>query len=394
MKLRLIALSILSLCLEILRDETGGFWLWKSFLSERDFTANQCTEVITLPKRGIISHMILETYNLSGTQKCNTFSQDTLTKVEVIGNGSTVIQSLTGTQLQASQSWDDGQISADKELTPSGGCYAYFDIRFGRFPGDPLYALDCSKWNSLELKITYDVDAGQTQGTTGFTDDYGKLSVYGLYSPDGAGLNPIGYLKKAQKKTYTTVNDAEVDLELPTDYPYRRIIMLSKTKPTVIYQAFERITLNINNGARKPIDNILGNDLMQMDLAMRGWPRWMHSAEYYGSGSTYLCSRVGWPIWSMWFKKGVDLTPQSIGVDRVTYAFTTGCANIAIWGWCPDMSMVIDLEKWSGGKHGEEAMLETLGFNQDADIHLLHTQGVASKATSIVLEQYATPPAG
>lgn len=394
MKLSKMLYSILALALTIYHDETGGFWLWKHFLSNRSFTDNQCTEVINLPKKGIISHMILETYMVSGTQKCNTFSQDAVLKVEVIGNGSTVIQSLTGTQLQASQSWDDGQISADKELVPSGGCYAYFDIRFGRYPGDPLYALDCGLWNTVELKITLDVDAGQTQGTTGFTDDSGTLSVYGLYSPDGAGLSPVGYLKKAQKKTYTTVNEAEVDLELPTDYPFRRILMLATTSPTVIYQAFERITLNVNNGARKPIDNILGNDLMQMDLAMRGWPKWHHNAEYYGSGSTYLCSRVGWPIASSFFLKGVAMTPQSIGVDRVTYSFdAAGCCNISVWGWCPDMSMAIDLEKWSGGKHGKEAMLDTLGFDEKADIHLLHTQGVASKATSVVLEQYATPPA-
>jgi len=392
MKLKLLAASILNFLSVLYHDETGGFWLWRVFLSERSFTANQCTEVIDLPKRGIISNLIIETYNLSGTQKCNTFSQDTITKVEVIGNGSTVIQSLTGTQLQASQSWDDGQISADKELVPSGGCYAYFDIRFGRYVGDPLYALDCSKWSSLELKITYDVDAGATQGTTGFTDDYGKLSIYGLFSPDGAGLETIGYLKKAQKKTWTTVADATDELSLPTDYPFRRLIMLSKTKPTVIYQAFEYVTLDINDGARKPIDNMKGNDIMQLDLAMRGWPKWMHNSEYYGSGSTYLTSRVGWPIASHVFRKGSECIPQSIGVDRVTYAFAGGTANIAVWGWLPDMSMVIDLEKWSGGKHGAEAMLDVFGYDQNADIVFKHTQGVASKATSFVLEQYASHP--
>lgn len=391
MRLRQIVHCLLNLLLIAIRDETGGFWLWRHFLSERSFTDNQCTEVIDLPKKGIISNLILETYMLSGTEKCNTFSQDAVTKIEVIGNGSTVIQSLTGTQLQASQSWDDHQISGDKELGPSGGCYAYFDIRFGRFPGDQLYALDCSRWDSLELKVTLDIDAGQTEGTTGYTDDSGKLSVYGMYSPDGAGLTPLGYIKKAQKKTYTTVADASVDLELPTDYPFRRLIMLSKTKPTVIYQAFERHTITINNGARKPIDNMLGNDLMQLDLAMRGWPKWMHFAEYYGAaGSVYLCSRVGWPHSSYVFRKGSDMTPQSIGVDRVTYAFAGGYAHIAVLGYLPDMSMVIDLEKWSGGKHGEEAMLDVFGFNQTADIHYQHTQGVASKATSIVLEQYAT----
>lgn len=373
-----------------------GFWLWRKFLSERDFTADQCTEVIDLPRQGIISNLMIETYNLSGTGNIGIFSQNTLTKVEVIGNGSTVIQSLTGRQIQASMEYDDNQMTPDKEFSPSGGCYGYFNIKFGRYVGDPLYALDCSKWNSLELKITYDVDAGGSQGDTGFTDSYGKLSIYGLYSPDGAGLAPIGYLKKAQKKTYTSVADATQDLELPTDYPFRRLILLITTDGYPPYSAWQYVTININNGARKPIDNMLGNDLMQLDLAMRGNPIWNHSKRYYLAASqNTVPSRIGWIRAVHGYSLNGTFQMDVIGFNTALMTpNVAGSGHVDFWGYCPEQSLCIDLEKWSGGKHGVEAMMDTFGFDQTADIHLQHTEQTASLAMQVVLEQYATPPVG
>ncbi|MBA7559934.1 hypothetical protein ES708_01552 [subsurface metagenome] len=371
-----------------------GFWLWQTFLSQRKFTNNQCTDVFNLPRKGVISNLMIETYMLSGSQKVEIMSQDALKLVEVIGNGSTVLQSLTGQQLQASMAYDDHQISPDKEYVPSGGCYAYFDIRFGRYVGDPLYALDCSKWNSLELKITFDIEAGGSADTTGYTDDSGKLQIYGLYSPDGTGLAPVGYLKKAQKKTYTTTVGGTEDLALPNDYPFRRLLLLSASKPSAMNGAFQYITIDINTGARKPIDNMLTESWMFLELAMRGFPMWLHSAEYYlDAGVNSIVSRIGFPKTASVFKGSGTLFGTAVDVHQVRVDAEGGSGRVNVWGVCPDRALAIDLERWSGGKHGVEAMMDTFGYDQTADIHFKHTQLTAGYDTSVMLEQYATPPA-
>lgn len=394
MKLRQAIDSILALCLVALHDERGGFWLWKTFKSARDFAnATSGSEVFNLPKQGIISNLVLEIYALSGNVKMDTYLQDAITKIEIIGNGSTVIQSLTGKQVQASQAWDDHQLSNDKEYSPSGGCWGYFDIRFGRWVGDQLYALDCSKWDSLEIKITYDLAAGQTIGTTGYTTSTGTLTLYGLYSPDGSGMSPIGYLKKSQKITYASSGGNSEDLALPTDYPFRRLLLLDTTHYLPPYNGFDYVTLNVNNGARKPIDNMRGNDIMQMDLAIRGYPVWYHGFRaLLTSGQNAVHPRLGWVKSASIFKVGAVVTGANMGVQTVTIAAaSTNSAHVDVWGYCPDKSLCIDFEKWSGGKHGIEAMMDCLGYDQKNDIHLLHTQA-QTMALQVVLEQYATHP--
>ena len=369
-----------------------GFWLWKSFQAQKSYTTDDATEVWDLPKKGILSNLMLEFYAVAGTANVDVYLADAVTKVEVIGNGSTVIQSLTGEQLKASMAYDDGRMAPDKERSPSGGCYGYFDIRFGRFPGDTKYALDCSRWDSLELKITYSAKAGATIDTTGFKTTTVDMALYGLYSPDGVGLSPVGYIKKEQKKTYTTSASGTEDLALPTDYPFRRLLLVMTTHAYVTYNGFNYVTIDINNGARKPIDNMLGRHLMNFDNGLRGNPVWCHSKHYYNStAQTEIHPPLGWvlaanPVSQTGTLNGSTTTE----VNRVVVQHSVaGALEVDIYGWCPNRALAIDLEKWSG-KDGKDAMMDCWGFDQTADIHFQHTQGSADLAEAVVLEQYAT----
>lgn len=345
-----------------------------------------------MPKKGILSDIMMEFYAVAGSVNVDVYLADAVTKVEVIGNGSTVIQSLTGEQIQASMSYDDGKMPPDKERSPSGGCYGYFDIRFGRFPGDTKYALDCSRWDSLELKVTYATAAGATLGTTGFTTTTVDIALYGLYSPDGVGLSPVGYIKKEQKKTYSTTAGTEEDLALPTDFPFRRLLLCMTTHAYPTYNGFSYVTIDINNGARKPIDNMLGRHLMNFDLGLRGNPLFCHSKHYYNStAQTDIHPPLGWVLAANPVSQtGTVNGSTTVEINRVAVQHSVaGALEVEIYGWCPHRAMAIDLEKWTG-KDGKDAMLDAWGFDQEADVHLKHTEGVSSLAEAVVLEQYAT----
>jgi len=373
-----------------------GFWLHKVFLAARNLgTFDAGTDVFNLPRVGVISNLLLELYAKSGSENEDIYLADVISKVEVIGNGSTVIQSLDGKQIQASQAYDDGKWSMDKELAPSGGCYGYFDIRFGRFVGDQKYALDCSKWASLELKITYNLVAGGAIGTTGFTTSIGTFRITGLFSPDGAGLAPIGFIKKAEKKTYTTSADGSADLELPTDYPFRRLLLFQETKAHYIHEGFRYVTINVNDGARKPIDNLGGEELMRLQGAIAGNPLFRHWKRYTClSASVSYNPPIRWIANAIVSKMGAGAIAaleviENVGVTLVSQANLP--AVIEVSGYLPWGGLAIDLEKQSG-KDGVEAMLDCWGYDQSADIHLEHTQWTADLALSVVLEQYASHP--
>lgn len=369
-----------------------GFWLWRYFKSLKAFDSDTQTEVFDLPKRGILSNLLIEIQALSGSVNVDVFVADIISKIEVIGNGSTVIQSLSGRQIQASAARDDGQMPPDKEYSPSGTCWGYFDIRFGRFVGDQKYALDCSKWASLELKITYALAAGGTIGTTGFTTATGKIGITGLYSPDGAGLNPVGFIKKEQKKTYTSSASGSEDLELPTDFPFRRLMLEQKTRLYYPHQGFQYVTININNGARKPIDNILGDDLMILDNTLQKNCIFSHMKRYYlASGVNSISCPIGWAIMANeWRASGGTVEGQGLDPNEVVVGTSAiASANISIDGYLPWRTLAIDLEKQTA-KDGHDAMTDAWGYDEKADIHLQFTEQTASLALAIILEQYAT----
>jgi len=374
-----------------------GFWRTHYFLSERSFASDAQTEVFDLPSKGIISDLMLEIVALSGSTNQDIFMADILTKIEVIGNGSTVIKSYDGHQCQAIACYDDGRFPPDKEYSPSGTCWGYFDIRFGRYPGDEKYALDCGKWDSLELKLTYDLAAGGTKGTTGFTTATGKLTVWGRYAPVGAGFSPTGYIKSEEKKTYTSAANTDYELDLPTDYPYRRLMLFQETLGTDVQHGFQYTTIDINEGTRKPLDRMHGNDL-------RHWQAMLAGGDLFWAKRYYIANLAEWTTsyGPLRFIRMAHLTGHAasqapycnaLDTHMISYRGTgsgAGFITVAFTGFCPHGCMCIDLEKWSGGLDGQAAMVSAWGATEKDDIDLDFHANRASLALSILLEQYVT----
>lgn len=372
-----------------------GFWRTHYFISERSFKSDAQTEVFDLPSKGIISDLMIEIYALSGDANTDIFMADIISKIEIIGNGSTVIKSYDGHQCQAIMCYDDGRFPPDKEYSPSGGCWGYFDVRFGRFPGDEKYALDCGKWDSLELKLTYTILAGGTLGGTGFTTATGKLTVWGRYAPVEAGFSPTGYIKSEEKKTYVSAAGTDYDLDLPTDYPYRRLMLFQETLGNDVGHGFQYTTIDINEGTKKPLDRMQGGDLRHWQAMLNGGDLFWVKRYYIADGQTpayfygplrYIRQAQASPATTMGHVSWNQIDPLKFGVTG-TVVGATWC-QIALTGFCPHGCMNIDLEKWSGGLDGQAAMVAAWGATEKDDIDLKFTAQLASLALSVLLEQY------
>lgn len=366
-----------------------GFWKTHYFIPQRDLAGTAQTEVFDLPRMGIISNLMLRFVFHSGSSNTDTYVADAISKIEIIGNGSTVIKSYDGRQIQAIMAFDDLVMPPDKEYSPDGGCYGYFDIRFGRFPGDEKYALDCSQWQSLELKITYDLAAGAIISTTGFATTPKELTALGLYAPVGAAFSPVGLIKSEEKKTYTTTAGGTEDLNLPSDYPYRRLLLFTETHAKYPQQGFAYTTININEGAKKPLDRLAGEDFTQWQSMLLKHGNFRHTKRYYVvSGTLNIHPPVRW-IRNAYFMPYKGSGPAVIDPNVLQLTcVATGWEQVTIEGLCPWGALVIDLERQSG-KDGLDAMKACWDATPQDDINLEIVEGLADIAISIVLEQYA-----
>jgi hypothetical protein len=374
-----------------------GFWRTHEFISQRAFDSDAQTEVWDLPSRGMLSNLLIEIVATSGSTNQDLYMGDIISKVEVIGNGSTVIKSYDGRQCQAIACYDNGYFPPDKEYTPSGDCWGYFNVAFGRWPGDERYALNCGDWQSLELKITYDLAAGGTLGTTGFTTGTGYLTVWGLYAPVDAGFTPTGFIRSEEKKTYTTSAGGTEDLDLPSDFPYRRLMLFTETHGKYPNEGFRYVTINVNNGARKPMDRMEGDNLLHWLAILQGHGFYSHAKRYYldNTAINYIHPPLRWVrhvnITRMFGTGGEYLNvfdPNVVEVNTIADS-GSGFNHMEMQGYCPWGCINLDLEKISGGLDGEAAMQAVWGASLSDDINLEFEELTADVALSIVLEQYA-----
>jgi len=375
-----------------------GFWLLRTHQSKKSFEENAATEVFNLPRKGVLSNLLLYIEAAPGSENNDIYLANIISKVEVIGNGSTVIQSMDGRQIQASMAFDDLKMPPDKEVTGAWG-FGHFDIRFGRFVGDELYALVADRWDSLELKITYDLACTAADGTintTGFKSTGDYLKVLGLYSPDGAGLSPVGYLKKAEKKTFTASESGSEDIPLPKDYPYRRLMLFTETHGNGISNAFRYTTINVNEGAKKPFDRVLSDDLLSL-AAMLGYKDFHTCKRIYldMTDHTLIHRPLGWfdgvAIGKFAASAPGEMTLMSFDPHQMSIGIVAQYpyCELSLWGRAPWGANVIDLERQSGGKHGREAMEAIFGATIEDDINLEIEENDTSEC-SVVLEQYAS----
>lgn len=371
-----------------------GLWRAHYLIPERAFASDAQTEVFDLPLVGLLSDIMLEVKATSGTTNADIFLADVLTKIEVIGDGSTVIKSFTGKECQALAAYNDGHMPPDKEYSPSGTCWGYFPIYFGRYPGDQMYAMDCSRWNSLQLRVTYNLTGGAALNTTGFATGTGKFTAWGHYAPVAAGFTPVGYIKSEEKHVWTTAAATYYDFDLARDYPYRRLMLVDNTLNSYVRNAFYYTTINVNQGAIKPLDRFDGDDFVH-ELA-RQFGEFTHTKRYYQAN---VAAWTAFYTALRWKTNVLGMGGASYGAAYCNVNDPKGCTmmgtgagaghvQITARGYCPHGCLIIDLERMSGGLTGPAAMLAAWNARHTDDIDLEIYAQTAAYSCAYVLEQY------
>lgn len=144
---------------------------------------------------------------------------DEISKISILGDGATVIKSLTGYEVQALATFDQGVIPQGRWSNyAAASVNEHLLVNLGRFLYDPDFGLNLEKFNNVELQI-------ENTATSGGATDWADLtvSVLAVYKEEG-GVYP-GYFRTEEWRAWTTVADETKYNDLPLEGRLRRILL-------------------------------------------------------------------------------------------------------------------------------------------------------------------------
>src|SRR3990167_9498962 len=225
-----------------------GNYRLATVLAEKTMGASG-TEVIDILEADPISRIdiVARATNTAGAPTAH--PAKIISKIEIV-DGSDVLYSLSGKQCRGVAFYGSGKAPVDhhKYLNDVQQITQYH-LYFGRYLWDVKYALSPKNFKNLQLKITYDRDAG------GILPDALTIEVF-AHEFDEKRISPAAFMMSKEIYSYTGVASAWQYIDLPTDYPYRIIAIQSEVTGQNPNSVYNKIKLVEDNGKKVPIDEI------------------------------------------------------------------------------------------------------------------------------------------
>lgn len=210
------------------------------------------TKIIDLDIEQIISRLIILWFpELGGNYLDDQLPKD-ISKIELV-DGSDVLHSLNGCENQALLLYDRRANASIYGMHINTVVdYVELGIDFGRWLYDKELAFDPRKFNNPQLKITYDVDVSNTATTTGHLQVYAHLF-------DEKVISPIGFLMAKEHYSWAPSGSGVYEyVELPRDYPLRRMLIRGYLKDYNPDYSLREVKLDEDNDKRVPLHIEMG----------------------------------------------------------------------------------------------------------------------------------------
>ncbi len=208
-------------------------------------------------------------------------------KIELV-DGSDVLFSLSGIQSQGVDWYHRKQEPANIFLNFNNmNAEMVYNLNFGRFLFDPIYAFDPLKFTNPQLKITLDINGG------GSNTDALNITVL-AHIFDEKAVTPEGFLMQKELVDYALGAGTHEYVDLPTDQVIRKLFLSSLIADVGADYIFNTVKLSENNDQRIPIDNTISEILKA--ITGRGRP---YREKQLGPGNLneikYRCTPTYWP---------------------------------------------------------------------------------------------------
>jgi hypothetical protein len=208
-------------------------------------------------------------------------------KIELV-DGSDVLYSLSGQETQAADFYTRGiePPNLNYYLAGTEGFWV-FNVNFGRFLYDPVFAFDPKKFTNPQLKITIDRGAGGVVSTEGF------LTVL-AHIFDGKTITPEGFLMHKEINNYGMSSAAHEYIDLPTDYAFRKLFIAAQTYGVGPEYLLDTIKLSEDNDRKIPFSDTFANILRSIAGQKRPYREVLLAASY-STINTFYCTPCFWP---------------------------------------------------------------------------------------------------
>jgi len=221
------------------------------------------TKVIDLKLSDPVSqfHIVYEAQNTSSVEP-TAHPAKCISKIELV-DGSDVLFSLSGQETQAVDFYHTGKVPANTIVFWNENfSEMIFNINFGRFLWDPLFAFDPKKFTNPQLKITIDINGG------GAVSDNGYLTVFANIF-DGKVITPTGFLMHKEIKDYVPGASAHEYTDLPTDFPYRKLFIKAQKYGSDPSYLINTIKLSEDNDRKVPF-SMTGFEILRAITSLSG----------------------------------------------------------------------------------------------------------------------------
>jgi len=236
-------------------------------MKEKAHTSNSGTIYVDLPSNEVISMIMVDFSITNGTTRLYTRSiLDVVKKVEVLLEGSKTAYSVkpeVGSYLAFLQS---GTLPPHKlyDGPNSAGNTMALPIYFGRYPGDPEYALDTGQYSNAQLLIEYELDTTYDGSTTA------EVTVWFMRPIDM--MTPRGFIRSRTVHEFDSGASAgETQVDLPTGLPWYNVGFRYFDVDRYLRDGVTDVDLDIDEGRLHLFDGRIEDLLMLQQLKWGGY---------------------------------------------------------------------------------------------------------------------------
>jgi len=223
-------------------------------------SSDDATKIVKLPLSNVLHTLWVKVACTTGSTNCQDQDIDNVVdKIEVIGNGSEVLFSMTPQEIRRWALLDyKNPIAEYVDERASKVMYAVYPILFGRYEDDPNYWLPCDRFTDLELRIKYSPTIANTAWATGTV----TITVMALMTMGGPPGEYRGTLRKTTIYDWTTAASGDEVINLPRRLLWRRLMVYCYEAGVAEGVDINRVKLSLNNDELIPL-NIKWLDLQE-----------------------------------------------------------------------------------------------------------------------------------
>ncbi|MBA7604203.1 hypothetical protein ES703_11322 [subsurface metagenome] len=200
-----------------------------------------------------------------------------ISKIDLV-DGSDLLFSLSGFEAQALDFYHNKKMPYHNiRYLNNNYSHSVYQLNFGRFLYDTLLAFDPKKFTNPQLKISINLDGG------GCACDAGRMEVL-AHTFDEKAVTPAGFLMAKELVSYTLADNAHEYIDLPTDHPYRKLLVSPRRPGTQPDVQLAHVKLSQDGDKKVVIDEDIRNLIA---ILQSNTPPCEETIAGQGSGATW-----------------------------------------------------------------------------------------------------------